>query len=247
MIAALDHPAYTFTGESKFQEKPKLVAKIISVFNQKGGCGKTTITMHIAGTLALRNFRVLVADLDLQGTAQRWASCAEDSAPFPASVISLANAGRNVHREIRNHINDYDYIVVDCPPAIDTAAPSSALLVSDLALVPFVPSPADLWALIGADKLYAAATFTNTSLKGALIANMVKRQAIGYEVIQEVSKTASMQLMNTRIGDRAAFRECQVMGSTVHSVPRAKDAVREVEALTDEVLKFLVDSKQELK
>ena len=52
--------------------------KIIACLNQKGGPGKSTICMHIAGTLGLRGFDVLVVDADKQGTAQSWATAAPE-------------------------------------------------------------------------------------------------------------------------------------------------------------------------
>lgn len=91
-------------------------AKIVTVFNQKGGCGKTTVSMHIAGTLGLRGNKTLLVDMDEQGTATRWASQAPEDKPFPASVIGLAPSGGAMHREVRKFVADYDYIVVDCPP-----------------------------------------------------------------------------------------------------------------------------------
>lgn len=63
--------------------------KIITVANQKGGCGKTTITMQLAGALSLDNLNILVVDADPQGTSTRWASSADDSVPFLAHIAGL--------------------------------------------------------------------------------------------------------------------------------------------------------------
>ena len=76
------------------------MAKIIVISNQKGGAGKTTITMQLAGGLSMLNKKVLVVDGDPQGTAVRWCSAASDELSFPASVISLSAAGEKIHREI---------------------------------------------------------------------------------------------------------------------------------------------------
>ena len=65
-------------------------AKIITVFNQKGGCGKTTLCMQLAGAFAYSGFRTLVIDMDPQGTALRLSSAAPDDQPFAATVISLS-------------------------------------------------------------------------------------------------------------------------------------------------------------
>lgn len=84
---------------------------------------------------------MLVVDADPQATATRWAATAEDNKPFPATVVGLSAASAKVHREVRRFVEDYKYIIVDCPPAADSPVPQSALLVADLALVPLIPSP----------------------------------------------------------------------------------------------------------
>ena len=62
-------------------------AKIIAVVNQKGGAGKTTLAMLLAGSLADRGKRVLVADADVQNTAVHWSVI---GAGFPAEVEDVS-------------------------------------------------------------------------------------------------------------------------------------------------------------
>ena len=59
-------------------------AKLIAVFNQKGGCAKTMTTMQLAGTMGLRGMKILVVDMDRQGTSVIWSAHAEKEKPFPA-------------------------------------------------------------------------------------------------------------------------------------------------------------------
>lgn len=215
-------------------------AKVISVFNQKGGCGKTTVAMHLAGTLGLRGKKTLVADMDPQGTSMRWYASSSDEKPFPSSVVSLAETGEKIHRALKNHINDYDYIIVDCPPSIDSPVPSSALLVSDLALIPAVPSPADIWAIVEAKRLAEKVLAINDSLMLRVIANMVQKNiSITRQALAVLDEDEAMPLLTTRLGLRAAYRECQVVGATVHAIPRAQEAIKEIEAMTDEVVNLL--------
>ena len=115
-------------------------ARIIALVNQKGGPGKTTLAMHLAGELARRGARVMVADADPQATATRWAAAAPEDLPFPAAVAGLAATDGRIHREF---IDVFDFVVVDCPPSADSPVSQSALLVADLALVPVIPSPPD--------------------------------------------------------------------------------------------------------
>lgn len=215
-------------------------ATVISVFNQKGGSGKSTVAMNLGGTLARRGSRVLIADMDPQGTSIRWYSNATDEKPFPASVVNLSQTGKNAHRALRDHIDNHDYIIVDCPPSIDSPIPSSVLLVSDLSLIPAVPSPADLWAIVEAMALVERVQQINEGLVMRVVANMVqKNMSITRSVLEILGEADSAPLLESRMGLRAAYRECQVIGATVHSIPRATEAIREVEALTDEVLSVI--------
>src|SRR5260363_327960 len=143
-----------------------------SCSKSEGGMRETTISMQLAGALGKDDCRVLVVDADPQGTATRWAANAEDDKPFPAAISGLGAAGGKVHREIKKYVGEYDYILIDCPPAVDSLAPQSALIISELALVPVIPSPSDLWAAVGIQELIERMQSINESLKARLVANM---------------------------------------------------------------------------
>jgi len=215
-------------------------AKIITVFNQKGGAGKTTVSVNLAGCLGLRGVKVLIADMDEQNTATRWVGQADETHPFPAAIMNLAALDGRMHIEIKKQINSYDYIIVDCPPAVHTQAPMSALLISDLAIIPIVPSPADLWAAVMAKELANRARGLNETLHVRVLANAVQRRtSLARDTIEILGEDNEIPLMRTIIGSRSAFRECQAIGATVHRVPGAKEAVAELESLTDEILSIL--------
>ena len=114
------------------------------------------------------------------------------------------------------------------------------MLVSDLALIPVVPSPADIWAAESAKKLAEAAQANNEDLLARVVANMVQRStSLAKELMELLNEDKDFPLMKSSLGSRAAFREAQILGSTVHQVPRAATAIDEVEAMTDEVLSLL--------
>jgi len=217
-----------------------MAAKIIVVVNQKGGSGKTTLSMQLAGTLGRRGYRILVVDADPQGTATRWAASSEDDAPFPATVAGLAPAGGKIHREVKKYMADYEYIIVDCPPSVDSPVPQSALLIADLALVPVVPSPADLWAARGIKQLIENAENINEDLDVRLIANMVQpRTTLGKDAL-EILDDFGVPLTDSSLHLRTVYRESTLYGSTVHIFgSRARPAIKEIESLTDELLKIL--------
>lgn len=214
-------------------------AKIITIANQKGGCGKTTLTMQLAGTLGKRGQSVLVIDADPQGTAVRWAASAPDEHPFPARVVSLSAAGGKVHREAKKFIADYAYLLIDSPPAIDSPVPQSALLISDLALAPIIPSPADLWAATGIQKLIDLVMPVNEKLQTRLVANMVQATSLSRDALEAMERFGIPQL-RASLGLRTAYRQSAVWGGVVQDQPKeAKVAIKEIDALLDEVLAVL--------
>jgi chromosome partitioning protein len=215
-------------------------AKIIAVCNQKGGSGKTTLSMQLAGSLARRGGKVLVVDADPQGTATRWAASAEDEKPFPASVVGLSAASTKVHREVRKFIDDYAYIIIDCPPAADSPVPQSALLVADLALVPVIPSPLDMWAAVGIREVIGNVSDINEELKSRLVINQLQPNTTLAKESLEVLPEFGIELCETYMRQRQVYRQSAVFGQTVHDFgSRAAAAVQEVEALADEMLTLL--------
>jgi chromosome partitioning protein len=221
-----------------------MTARIIAVTNQKGGSGKTTLSMQLAGTLARRGRKVMVVDADPQGTATRWAATADDDKPFPASVVGLSAASAKVHREVRKFVEDYDYIIIDCPPAADSPVPQSALLVADLALVPIIPSPLDMWAAVGIREVIANVGDINEDLAARLVINQCQPNTTLAKEALEVLPEFGIDLCKTYMHQRQVYRQSAVFGQTVHDFgSKAAAAVEEMEALTDEVLGLLRSAK----
>jgi chromosome partitioning protein len=217
-----------------------MVASIITVFNQKGGAGKTTLSMQLAGALARRNHKVLVVDSDPQGTATRWSASAPQDKTFPAAVNGLSAAGAMVHREVRKFVDDYRFIIIDCPPALESAVPESALLISDIALVPIKALPAELWASVAIRTLIERQQGINDSLQARLvICDLEERTRLARSIMERLEEF-DIPLMKTRMHHRIAYPESMIMGCTVHDLgAAAKPAIEEMEALTDEVIQVL--------
>ena len=87
---------------------------IISVQNQKGGVGKTTLAIHISYVLSSSNKRVLLIDADPQGSSRDWAAAREDEPPF--SVVGLDRP--TIHRDLKSLSEGYDHVVIDGPPRV---------------------------------------------------------------------------------------------------------------------------------
>lgn len=220
-------------------------AKIITVTTRKGGAGKSTITMQLAGALALRQFQVLVVDGDPQASAVQW-SAAADEKPFPVPVVNLAAAGSRIDREIKKQVGYFDFILVDCPPASDSPVPRSALRVSHLAIVPVIPSPLDLWGAVGIREVIQDVQAVNEDLQARLVINQFQETTtLAHEVLHALTEFG-IPVFETRIGHRTVYRQSAVFGGTVHDFgSRASQAIAEVEGLTNEILALFDQKKTE--
>jgi len=216
-----------------------MAARIIAVVNQKGGVGKTSVSMLIAAELAKRGFRVMVADCDAQGSSTAWARAAPDSAPFPAAVVNLASYAEKTHREVDKHLQNYDFIVVDCPPSLEALASQSALLVAHLAIIPTPPSPADLWAVQGVKALVSRAQTINDALKAVILVNKATRTSLSRAIFGRLADFG-IPVMSARLCNRTAYQEAVIAGASVADLGRdAKPAAEELRIMTDEVLSLL--------
>ena len=168
------------------------------------------------------------------------AAAAPDDAPFPAAVAGLGNLEDRLHREIRKFIGDYDYLIIDCPPSADSPISQSALLVADLALVPVIPSPPDLWSGIAIRQVLETVETVNEDLQACLVINQRKSGTRLADKTLELLPKYGIPILKTQIGDREAFRHAAAAGLTAADIGRpARAAAADIEALTDEVLDLL--------
>lgn len=210
--------------------------RILTTGNFKGGVGKSTTAVCLAEELAHRGRKVLLVDADPQGTAMQWIGAAPPENPLRVAAVSLAEAKSELHRRLEPLVSDYDAVVIDCPPSVDAESMRSALLVSDLCLMPMQPTPADYWATQGMLELITAVRRVNPSLAAFALANRTGNSRIGRQVL-EVMRESSIPLLSSQLRTRVSFQEAAVRGTVPARMGAAhKKAAMEVSGITDEVL-----------
>jgi chromosome partitioning protein len=214
-------------------------AKIIAVFNQKGGCAKTMTTMQLGGALGLMGLNTLIVDMDPQGTAAIWSSQADSEAPFPAKVISLAPMRELMIRELKKFVRDYDVILIDCPPAIDSPIPWAALQVADIGVIPVIPVLDNVWASVKAKELAARARQENTGLQTYFLTSQMRRGNIFAACLEQIKNDPDVPMLESIISLRNAYPESQAFGTTVQGLSKSSEASKEVRKLAKEILEKL--------
>lgn len=204
----------------------KHIARVIGVLQQKGGVGKTTLSLNLAACYARQGLKVLVVDADPQGSAQEWAAARTAEPLF--SVVGMARP--NLHRELERIVAGYDIVLIDGAPRSNDLV-RSALMASDHVLIPVQPSPFDIWAARQIVALIEAAR----EFKPTLTASFVVTRRIGNSVIgREAARAFAEQpfpLEAVTITQRVVFAEAAAAGLTVIESEPSGNAAREVCAL----------------
>ncbi len=214
---------------------------IISVYNEKGGSGKTTTSCQLAGTLGRRGYEVLVADLDPQQTSSSWIA-RNAGEYFPAKCWSGFRYGERVATELADLSKKYEIIVADCAPSVEQPATWGALLASSLALIPTKLNATDMDALPAAKRLAKKAwdTLGGDQFPIRVVPNAAKLHfKDDLAALRTLQKDQEIPPTKTALGDRKAYSRSMLIGSTVHNLPKSEESVREVEALADEVLRII--------
>jgi len=204
---------------------------VISILNQKGGAGKTTLAVHLATALARGGKRVLLLDADPQGSALDWAAARHGKPLFP--VVGLPKS--SIHKELPSLSLNYDIVVIDGPPRVYDVA-RSAIMASDLVLIPVQPSPYDVWAAKEIVDLLTEAAIYKPRIRSAFVVNRkIVNTAIGRDVADALSDYA-IPVLQSAVCQRVAFAESAAQGLTVFELDDDMPASQEIDALADEVV-----------
>lgn len=205
------------------------MGKVITVAQQKGGAGKTTLAVNLAVEFLRRGMKVAVLDTDPQGSLGRWFLARRERLGDAGLELSTASAW-GVGYECEKLKKLVDVVIVDTPPKVD-ADLRPALREADLVLVPVAESMVDLWATDGVLDLVG-----REGRPGLIVLNRIKAGSrLGAEVAAAAGLVATVA--DARLGSRVAFARSLGEGTSV--VEERGPGAAEVAALADEVLALL--------
>lgn len=204
---------------------------IITIAQQKGGAGKTTLAIHLALAWTAAGQRVAAIDIDPQASLSTWFRLRHERlGSTDAGIEVAAVTGWRVTAEVERQSRSHDIVLIDSPPHAETEA-RIAMRPARLVLVPVQPSPMDLWAtkptldLARAEKVPALLVLNRVPARANLTAAMI-----------EALTALDVSLAEPRIGNRVAFAAALAEGQGILEYDRTSAAAEEIKALAAAIL-----------
>ena len=210
------------------------MAKIITIAQQKGGSGKTTLAANLAVSFSLRyNLKTTILDADPQGSLGKWFIQRESKLKDKNFIKMKTSSLWGVQYESNMLKDETDIIIIDTPPKID-ADGRPAIQIADLILIPVSPSQVDFWAtesiidLAKREKKKILVVINRANAKSRLLK----------EAEQFISKMKVHQSV-TIIGNRQIFISSMGLGLSAFEKQKSGKGSIEINSLTSEVMSFL--------
>ena len=208
-----------------------MAASIITIAQQKGGAGKTTLAAHLALAWAA-HCRVAVVDIDPQASLAAWFKLRQErSGAARPAIEAAALGGWRVAGEVERQARSHDIVNIDTAPHAETEA-RIAVRAASIVIVPVQPSPMDVWAT-GATLDLAR----QERVPALLVLNRVPARANRTRPMAAALAGLGAAIADTRIGNRIALAAALAEGKGIAEAAPGSTAALEIDALAAEILR----------
>jgi len=208
-----------------------MLSKVITISQQKGGSGKTTLAVNLAlAFIKYHNLKVAVIDTDPQGSLGKWFMIRTEKKVSNDNLTFKTASLWGAQYESKTLKKDHDIVIIDTPPKIESDARPS-IESADLVLIPVAASHVDFWAT------GAIVDIAKKANKKILI--QINRSSQRSKLItktNEFIKSLDLSATNTIIGNRQIFASSMGEGKTAVEKQKKSSAVEEIKQLSEQIL-----------
>jgi len=204
--------------------------------SNKGGVGKTTLSMNIAKGLNSRS-ATAVLDVDPQQSSTHWSRVGKLSGFDLPEINTLSD--QSIKVEVERLLDKVEHVVIDCPPSIQAEQTRDALSLADVAIVPVQPSPIDLWATVHIASVVKECNQENPNLRAAMVLNQLEPRTTLSRVMKNAVGQLGLPVLPIGLRRRAVYRNCLLDGRSVYDTgKRGEEAINEIETVIEEIFKL---------
>lgn len=204
---------------------------VIAMIGNKGGAGKTTLSINLASGLS-RRFSTAILDADPQRSSLQWRDIASRD-----GLVDVIDAVDDLAEAIDLNRHQYECLVIDCPPSAQSGQTRQALAHSDIAVIPVLPSPLDLWASVHVESELEWARGVNPGIRPLLVINQLEPRTRLSQLMHNALAEIELPVATTSIRRRMAYRNAILQGlSVLDAGAVASEAADEIKQLIDEVV-----------
>ena len=206
---------------------------VISITQQKGGAGKTTLAIQLATTWAEMGKSVALVDLDPQASLSTWFEARRRWQRQRELDVTVERCEVNLVSVLENLKRRHDLVLLDSPSKAD-ADTRIAVRLADLVLIPCQPQALDLWATKSILELARTAR-----RQAFLVFNRVPARSRLADRLKRQTQSERWPVANQCLGNRQAFATSIEMGHGVVEIEKSCRASLEILSLAKEIGKFL--------
>ena len=208
-----------------------MLSKVITISQQKGGTGKTTLAVHLAmAFIKYHNLKVAIIDTDPQGSLGKWFMIRTEKKVSNENLTFKTASLWGAQYESKTLKNDHDIVIIDTPPKIESDARPS-IEAADLVLIPMAASHVDFWAT-GA--IVEIAKKANKKILAQINRSSSRSKLI--DKTRDFIKSLNLQSTDTIIGNRQIYTSSMGEGKTAVEKQRKGNAVNEIKKLSEQIL-----------
>lgn len=185
--------------------------KVVCVVNEKGGSGKSTVSINLAVALHRAGKKTVLLDADTQGTARDWRDASPAGLDLPPvlaadrpNALAAAFAGINA-----------DFVIIDSPAKAETMT-AAIIGKSDVALIVVQPSAPDIWASAAIVKMIQSKINVGGKINSAFLIN---RATTGRNLTSEITEgdwnEYEVPQLENFVSDRESFKTTLASGKSI--------------------------------